>query len=156
MTSENIEIPKLPLDAVEIRKILPHRYPFLLVDRVIEFDPGKSIRAIKQVTQNEPHFQGHFPELPIMPGVLQVEALAQVGAIKALLIAGLDKLIVLTGVDDFKFRRPVVPGDTLDLYVEMIRMRRGFGKAHGIATVEGEVTAEGTLNFAVTDLNQQQ
>lgn len=152
MTETNIPELKLPLDANAIRAILPHRYPFLLVDRVEELEPGKSIKAIKLVTQNEPYFQGHFPEIPIMPGVLQIEALAQTGAICALTTPeGKGKLMVLAGVDGFKFRRPVVPGDVLTLEVTVNRMRRGYGKASARASVNGEVSAEGTLAFGVTD-----
>lgn len=139
----------LPLDTLAIRKILPHRYPFLMVDRVIELDPGKSITAIKNVTANEPFFQGHFPEFPVMPGVLQVEALAQAGAILALLMPeNKGKGALLTGVDGFKFRRPVVPGDVLVLKLQVTRYRTGFGKATATATVDGEVTAQGVIGFA--------
>lgn len=144
------ETMKLPLDALAIREILPHRYPFLLVDRVTEIEPGKSITAYKCVTQNEPFFMGHFPAYPVMPGVLQVEALAQTGAIMALQDPdNAGKIALLTGVENFKFRRQVVPGDVLTLKVEIIRFRKNFGKAHGIASVEGEVTAEGDLSFAI-------
>lgn len=142
----------LPLDAVAIRKILPHRYPFLLVDRVLEIEHGKFITGIKLVSQNEPFFEGHFPVRPIYPGVLQIEALAQLGAIMALTDPENEgKLAMLTRVENFKFRRPVVPGDVLDLRVEMLRMRRGFGSARGICTVNGEVTAEGEQGFALVD-----
>lgn len=139
----------LPLDTLAIRKILPHRYPFLLIDRVIALDPGKSVTAIKNVTANEPFFQGHFPEFPVMPGVLQVEALAQAGAVMALLMPGnVGKGALLTGVDEFKFRRQVVPGDILTLTVKVLRYRSGFGKAEATATVEGEITAQGIISFA--------
>ncbi len=138
-----------PLDALAIRAILPHRYPFLLIDRVIEIETGKHIVAIKNVTQNEPFFQGHFPDFPVMPGVLQVEALAQTGAIVVLTMPENEgKIVFLTGVDEFKFRRPVMPGDVLTLRAEMDKYRRGFGKARATATVEGEVTAEGIISFA--------
>lgn len=140
---------KLPLDTLAIRKILPHRYPFLLIDRVVELDPGKSIVAIKNVSANEPFFQGHFPEFPVMPGVLQVEALAQAGAVMALLMPGNEgKGALLTGVDGFRFRRQVVPGDILRLEVKVTRYRSGFGKAQATATVEGDVTAEGEISYA--------
>jgi beta-hydroxyacyl-ACP dehydratase FabZ len=144
-----IHVPALPMDARAIRAILPHRYPFLLVDRVLALEPAKSVTAQKLLTQNEPFFQGHFPDWPVMPGVLQIEALAQAGAILALLAPENEgKLIYLTGADQFKFRRPVIPGDVLDLRVEIIRMRKGFGKVHGVASVNGEVTAEGDISFA--------
>jgi 3-hydroxyacyl-[acyl-carrier-protein] dehydratase len=143
----------LPLDTLAIRKILPHRYPFLLVDRVIELDPGKSIVAYKNLTANEPFFQGHFPDYPVMPGVLQIEALAQTGAILALSMPGNEgKAALLTGVDGFKFRRQVVPGDQLRLEVTVTRYRMGFGKAAARATVDGELTAEGEISFAAAKL----
>ena len=138
-----------PLDALAIRAILPHRYPFLLIDRVIEIETGKHIVAIKNVTQNEPFFQGHFPDFPVMPGVLQVEALAQTGAIVVLTMPENEgKIVFLTGVDEFKFRRPVMPGDVLTLRAEMDKSGRGFGKARATATGEGEGTAEGIISFA--------
>lgn len=147
------ETPKLPMDILEIRKILPHRYPFLLIDRVIELDPGKSITAIKCLSGNEPFFQGHFPDYPVMPGVLQIEALAQTGAIMALQMPGNEgKAAFLTGVDGFKFRRQVVPGDVLKLEVKVARYRSGYGKADAVATVEGEVTAEGQISFMVAKI----
>lgn len=147
------EIPQLPLDTLAIRKILPHRYPFLLVDRVIELDPGQSITAIKCLSVNEPFFQGHFPNYPVMPGVLQIEALAQAGAIMALLMpANEGKAAFLTGVNDFKFRRQVVPGDVLTLKVQTLRYRSGYGKASAVATVDGEVTAEGELGFMLAKI----
>ena len=147
---------KLPMDAVAIRKILPHRYPFLLIDRVIALDHAAgTITAIKCVTQNEPFFQGHFPQIPIMPGVLQIEALAQTGAVLLLTsAAGMGKLAVLTSVDDFKFRRPVVPGDQLTISVYDLKFRRGFGRALGNITVEGEMTCSGSIGFALIDAPQ--
>lgn len=151
MTDETTTPPAvtLPLDILAIRKILPHRYPFLLIDRVLELDPGKSITAIKNITANEPFFQGHFPEFPVMPGVLQIEALAQAGAVMALMMPGNEgKGALLTGVDGFRFRRQVVPGDTLTLKVKVTRYRSGYGKAEAVATVDGEVTAEGEISYA--------
>lgn len=144
------ETPTLPLDANAIRAILPHRYPFLLVDRVVEMVEGQSIVAIKCISQNEPFFQGHFPQYPVMPGVLQVEALAQTGAILGLMMTeNRGKIALLTGADEFKFRRQVVPGDVLTLTVTMERYRRGFGRAKGVATVNGETSCEGVLSFAI-------
>ncbi|MEN6624910.1 MAG: 3-hydroxyacyl-ACP dehydratase FabZ [Candidatus Sumerlaeia bacterium] len=141
---------KLPLDVMAIREILPHRYPFLLVDRVTEMVEGQSIVAIKCLTVNEPFFQGHFPNYPVMPGVLQIEALAQAGAILGLSMAeNRGKIALLTGADEFKFRRAVVPGDVLTLTVTMEKYRRGFGKARGVASVNGETSAEGMLGFAI-------
>ncbi len=140
----------LPLDANAIRAILPHRYPFLLVDRVVEMVEGQSIVALKCVTQNEPFFQGHFPNYPVMPGVLQVEALAQTGAILGLsMTENRGKIAFLTGADEFKFRRQVVPGDVLTLTVTMEKYRRGFGRAKGVASVNGETSCEGILSFAI-------
>ena len=145
------EIPTPPLDVLAIRKILPHRYPFLLIDRVLELEPGQTITAIKCLSANEPFFQGHFPEFPVMPGVLQIEALAQTGAILALTLPGNDdKVVLLTGIDGFKFRRQVVPGDVLKLQVKLIRIRSGFGRAKAVATVQDEVTAEGEISFMAT------
>jgi 3-hydroxyacyl-[acyl-carrier-protein] dehydratase len=142
------DLPTLPMDVLAIRKILPHRYPFLLIDRIIEHVPGQSITAIKCLSANDPFFQGHFPEYPVMPGVLQIEALAQAGAVLALLLPGNEgKAAFLTGVDGFKFRRQVVPGDVLRLEVKVLRLRSGFGKAQGRATVDGEVCAEGEISF---------
>ncbi|MBI2941164.1 MAG: 3-hydroxyacyl-ACP dehydratase FabZ [Chloroflexi bacterium] len=136
----------------EIMDLLPHRYPFLLVDRVIEVaEDGKSGVALKNVTINESFFQGHFPSRPIMPGVLIVEALAQAGA--AILLRGTQrdgKLAVLAGIDGFRFRRPVVPGDTLRLEVQLTRMRGPVGKIAGRATVDGQLVAEGEITFAIT------
>jgi len=139
------------LNNIEIQKILPHRYPFLLIDKVVEMDE-KNIVAIKNVTINEPFFQGHFPGNPIMPGVLITEALAQVGAVMLLSMEeNKGKLGVFTGIDGFKFRRQVVPGDTLRLEAELLKYRHGMGKAAVKATVDGEVAAMGEISFAVVD-----
>ena len=151
MTTGPSAAPKLPLMAMDIRAILPHRMPFLMIDRVTELEPLKRVKALKCVAHNEPFFQGHFPEEPVMPGVLQIEALAQAGAILALIEPeNAGKIVYLAGVDGFKFRRPVVPGDVLTLEVEMTRYRKGrFGRAHGVASVNGEISAEGDLTFAI-------
>jgi 3-hydroxyacyl-[acyl-carrier-protein] dehydratase len=142
---------KLPLMAMDIRAILPHRMPFLMIDRVVELDPLKRIKGIKCVAHNEPFFQGHFPDEPVMPGVLQIEALAQAGAILVLIEPeNAGKIVYLAAVDGFKFRRPVVPGDVLQLDVEILRYRTGrFGKAKAVATVNGEISAEGEMSFAI-------
>ena len=140
------------LNNIDIQKILPHRYPFLLVDKILELDEGKSIKGIKNVTINEPFFQGHFPGNPIMPGVLICEALAQVGAVMLLsLPENKGKLGVFTGINNFKFRRQVLPGDTLELSAELLTYRHGMGKANVKATVEGQVAAMGEISFAVID-----
>lgn len=140
----------------EIIRFLPHRYPFLLVDRVIDIKPGKSIVAIKNVTCNESFFQGHFPEIKIMPGVLIVEAVAQAGGV--LLYNSMPepekKLIVLSKIQKVKFRRVVVPGDQLKLEVEIIKLRGKICHVMGKATVEGEVVAEGEIIATVLDLEE--
>ena len=138
------------LDNKDIQNIIPHRYPFLLVDRIIEIEYGKKAVGIKNVTANEPFFQGHFPGNPIMPGVLIVEAMAQVGAVS---ILGMEehkgKLAVFTGIDGMRFKKQVVPGDTLRMEVEMIAMKRGIGKAKAEAYVDGQLAAAGQLMFAI-------
>ena len=139
----------------EIWGALPHRFPFLLVDRIIEVsEDGTRAVGIKNVTINEPFFQGHFPNYPIMPGVLIVEALAQTAGAAFLRSEKFkDKLGVLAGIDGFRFRRPVVPGDTLRLEVSLLKMRGPVGRVAGRATVDGEVVAEGEITFALTDVN---
>lgn len=140
------------LNNVDIQKILPHRYPFLLVDKVLEIEEGKRAVGIKNVTANEPFFQGHFPGNPIMPGVLIVESLAQVGAVMLLsLPENKGKLGVFTGINSMKFRRQVVPGDTLLLEAELVTYRHGMGKANVKATVDGSIAAAGEISFAVID-----
>src|SRR5262245_4145716 len=137
----------------EIRGLLPHRFPMLMVDRIVEISPdSKSAVGIKSVSANEPFFQGHFPDLPIMPGVLIVEALAQCAG--AALLGSLDregKLAMLAGVDGFRFRRPVVPGDVLRLEVRLTRLRGPIGKVDAVASVDGQVAAEGEITFAIAD-----
>jgi 3-hydroxyacyl-[acyl-carrier-protein] dehydratase len=143
------------LSSIDIQKIIPHRYPFLLIDRIIEVEPGKSAVGIKNVTVNEPFFQGHFPGNPIMPGVLIVEALAQTACVAGLLDEqNKGKLGMFTGFETIKFRRPVVPGDTLRLEVELSAFKLGMGKAKVLATVEGDVAAQGEIKFAMVDPNK--
>lgn len=138
------------LDIEEIKKIIPHRYPFLLIDRITEYEPGKKAKGIKNVTINEPFFNGHFPDYPVMPGVLIVEALAQVGAVSILSVEeNRGKTAFFARIDDFRFRRQVVPGDQLVLEVEIIKSKGPVGKGKAVATVDGEPVAEGELTFAV-------
>jgi 3-hydroxyacyl-[acyl-carrier-protein] dehydratase len=146
MTSEN-----QTLDIGQIMEFLPHRYPFLLIDRVIEFERAKRIVAIKNVTINEPFFNGHFPGYPIMPGVLVVEAMAQAGCILLLkeVADRENKLVVFTGIELAKFRRPVTPGDQLRLEVEVLSFRPRAGRMKGKAIVNGKVACEATLTCAV-------
>lgn len=140
------------LNIGQIQEIIPHRPPFLLVDKIIEMEEGKRAVGIKNVTINEPFFVGHFPEYAVMPGVLIVEALAQVGAIAMLSVeSNRGKLGFLAGIDGFRFRGQVVPGDTLRLEVEIIRLKGSIGKGKAVATVEGRTVAEGEIMFALSD-----
>ncbi|SHE59715.1 3-hydroxyacyl-[acyl-carrier-protein] dehydratase [Caldanaerobius fijiensis DSM 17918] len=139
------------LDLKDIQKIIPHRYPFLLVDRVVEIGDNKII-GIKNVSGNEPYFQGHFPGKPIMPGVLIAEALAQLGAVYVKQQDEFkDKLMVLAGLDKFRFKRQVIPGDTLKLQVEFLNIKKNIGKGHGIATVDDIIVCEGEILFAAVE-----
>ena len=143
----------LCLDSTEIQSILPHRYPFLLVDRIEELEIGKRVIGIKNVTVNEPFFQGHFPGRPIMPGVLIMEAMAQVGGVLAFKSANQSgaKLVYFMGIDKAKFRRPVVPGDRLRFVVDVLRARHPYWKMRGEAYVEDSLVCEAELMAMVTD-----
>lgn len=140
----------------KILRILPHRYPFLLVDRILELERGKSVIAIKNVTFNEPFFQGHFPKFKVMPGVLVVEALAQAGGV--LLFHSIpdpeDKLVFFSKIDNMKFRKPVVPGDQLRLEVELVKIKSRFCHMVGKAMVEEEIVAEGDIMAFLTNLEE--
>lgn len=138
------------LDVNEIKKIIPHRYPFLLVDQIVELEEEKRAVGIKNVTVNEPFFQGHFPDYPVMPGVLIVEALAQVGAVAMLKKEeNQGKLALFAGIDKCRFKRQVKPGDQLRLEVEILRLKGPVGKGKAIATVNGEVACETEIMFAI-------
>jgi 3-hydroxyacyl-[acyl-carrier-protein] dehydratase len=141
------------LDVVEIQKILPHRYPFLMVDGILELERLKHIVGIKNVTNNESHFQGHFPGKPIMPGVLIIEAMAQTGGLLLLLEVPNreSKLLYFVAVDGARFRRPVVPGDQLKLEIKVLSWRGDFCKLEGRATVDGQLAAEATLMCKMVD-----
>ena len=138
------------MDINEIREILPHRYPFLLVDRVTEVVEGKSIKGYKNVTINDQFFQGHFPEKPIMPGVLILEALAQLGAVSILSMDEFKgKIPMFAGADKVKWRKQVVPGDRLDLSCEIIKLRGPIGIGKAVATVDGKKVCEAEIMFAI-------
>jgi 3-hydroxyacyl-[acyl-carrier-protein] dehydratase len=146
---------KLPLGPADIRELIPHRYPFLLVDSIEELEPGVRAVGIKNVTQNEPFFQGHFPDYPVMPGVLIIEAMAQVGAVGVM--AGgehRDKLTLFAGIDGVRFRRQVLPGDVLRMEVEIERLKRRVGRGRGRATVGDERACEADLMFAFAERAQ--
>jgi 3-hydroxyacyl-[acyl-carrier-protein] dehydratase len=144
------------LSIQEIMEIIPHRPPFLLIDRILELDERHAI-GIKQVTINEPFFVGHFPGNPLMPGVLQIEALAQVGAVAVLhQPAYRGKIAVFARIENVRFRKPVVPGDTLELEVDLVELRGKIGKGHGVARVGQVVVSEGDFTFALVDPPRQE
>lgn len=153
MNRAAIDLTKLPINVERIREILPHRYPFLMVDRLVEYAPDHSrLVGIKNVTNNEPFFNGHFPSISIMPGVLQIEAMAQVGAILALTTPeGWGRLCILAGVNDARFRRPVVPGDQLRIIVDAISLKKRAGKVRGRCEVDGKLASEAEILFTVGD-----
>ena len=141
----------MTLGPKEIQQIIPHRWPFLLVDKIVELEPGIRAVGIKNFTSTEYFFQGHFPSYPVVPGVLIVEALAQVGAVALLsLPQNKGKIAFFAGIDSFRFRKPVVPGDILQLDVAIAKMRGSVGRGTAKATVEGKVVADGELTFAIS------
>lgn len=140
------------MDIMQIQEIIPHRPPFLLVDKILEVEPGKRAVGLKNVTMNEPFFVGHFPGYPVMPGVLIVEALAQVGSVAMLVVEeNRGKLGFFAGIDEFRFRGQVKPGDILTLEVEITRLKGPIGKGRAVAKVGDNVVAEGELMFALSD-----
>lgn len=145
------------MDIKEIQQIIPHRYPMLLIDRIIELDPLKKIVAIKNVTMNEQVFQGHFPGAPVFPGVFIIEAMAQAGAV--LLFREVpdrdSKLLFFTGIEEAKFRRPVVPGDQLRLEVTVLKYKMGYAKLRAEAFVDGQLAAEAVISSALADKNRK-
>jgi 3-hydroxyacyl-[acyl-carrier-protein] dehydratase len=153
-----MSLPQLPLTLEDIQKILPHRYPFLLVDRIVALEPGKRIVGLKNISINEPFFQGHFPARPIMPGVLIVESMAQVGGILALLATPENMgnpSLFLMGLDKVRFRQPVVPGDQLRLEVKTLRSGKKFWKMQGKAFVDDTLVVEGEMMAAVGRENNE-
>lgn len=150
---ENTSQIKTTFTVEEIHQLLPHRYPFALVDRIIDYVPGERAVGIKNVTFNEPHFQGHIPGRPIMPGVLIVEAMAQVGGVVLIQLPGMeDNFFAFAGMDKVRFRRPVVPGDQLMMRVELLSFKRKIGKMSGQATVDGQLAAEAEMMFSLFEL----
>lgn len=138
------------MDIDEIKKVIPHRYPFLLIDRIIEYKEGESITSLKNVTANEPFFQGHFPEFPVMPGVLIVEAMAQTGAVMILKMTGKEgQVAFFAGIDKVRFKKQVRPGDQLVMKISGLRMKGVIGKAIGEAYVDGKLAVKGELMFAL-------
>ncbi|MBS6600921.1 MAG: 3-hydroxyacyl-ACP dehydratase FabZ [Clostridium sp.] len=138
------------MDIKEIKEILPHRYPFLLVDKITEIEEGKRVKGYKNVTINEPFFQGHFPEYPVMPGVLVLEALAQVGAVAVLSMEQFKgKNPLFAGADKVKWRRQVMPGDKLELECEIIKIKGPIGIGKALATVDGKKACEAEIMFAI-------
>lgn len=143
----------MELNSLDIMKLLPHRYPFLLVDKITEFEKDKRIIGLKNVTINEPFFQGHFPDHPIMPGVLILEAMAQVGGVYAILAkeVGKNQVPYFVGIDKARFRQPVLPGDILTLGLALLKVRRGIYYFNGKAMVDGKLVAEAELKATFVD-----
>lgn len=153
MTSEKLGTLPQPIPVEDIQKLLPHRYPFSLVDRILEYIPGEKAVGLKNITFNEPHFQGHIPNHPIMPGVLMVEAMAQVGGFILTQMPGMENsFFAFAGIDNVRFRRPVVPGDQLIMTVELITVKRQrIAKMKGCGLVDGKMAVEGEMLFSRLD-----
>jgi 3-hydroxyacyl-[acyl-carrier-protein] dehydratase len=151
-TSDNQAV-KQVFNAQEIHRILPHRYPFALVDRIIEYVPGEKAVGIKNVTFNEPYFPGHIPDFPLMPGVLMVEAMAQVGGIILVQLPGMEgKFFAFAGIDKVRFRRPVVPGDRLIMTVELLSLKQNrIAKMQGKGEVDGQLAVKGEMIFSLIE-----
>lgn len=144
------------MDINGIMQVIPHRYPFLLVDSILELEPGKRAVGVKNVSVNEPFFQGHFPGHPVMPGVLIIEALAQVGAVVVLSLPEMkNKLPLFAGIDGARFRKQVFPGDQIRLEVEILKFRGPIGKGKAVAKVDGLLAAEAELLFALQDVKKE-
>ncbi len=145
-----IQEQKKELDILEIMKLIPHRYPFLLLDKITEYEPGKYAKGYKNLTMNEEFFQGHFPGNPIMPGVLQIEAMAQLGAGALLTLPQYkDKLVLFAGIDGARFKNVVRPGDRLDMHTEVVKVKGSIIKAHSTAHVNGKLTVETDMLFSM-------
>lgn len=152
MADFTIDVSKTVFGIEEIMSMIPHRYPFLLVDRIVELDPGKRAIGYKNLTMNEQFYQGHFPNKPIMPGVLQLEAMAQVGAVLFLSMEeNKGKLAVFMSIDQVKFRKQIVPGDRLDMVVDVVSVRSRTGKMSTKGYVAGKLAVEAEMMFAVVD-----
>ena len=155
MTEDIKAADTVSIDIAEIMKILPHRYPFLLIDKIVGFEAGKSAKGVKNVTINEPFFQGHFPGHPIMPGVLILEAMAQVGGILAFKSANVtNKVVYFMGIDRARFRKPVLPGDVLALNLEVIKTRGTIWSFKGEAYTDGKLAAEAELMATIVERQQ--
>jgi beta-hydroxyacyl-ACP dehydratase FabZ len=142
------------IGVIEIQELLPHRYPFLLVDRILEIEVGKRVVGLKNVTINEPFFVGHYPGHPIMPGVLILEGMAQVGGyllLRSVNLQGAKKVLYFTGIDHARFRRPVVPGDQIRFEVDLVQLRRHVCRMKGVALVDGKTAAEAEMNAVAVD-----
>lgn len=149
-TVEVVEAEKRELNIEQIKEIIPHRYPFLLIDRVVDYEPGLKATAIKCVSNNEPFFQGHFPQKPVMPGVLIIEALAQTGAIAILTLPeNKGKIALFGGIKNAKFKKQVVPGDVLELQCELVTRKGPIGIGEAKAFVDGKLACQATLTFAI-------